>query len=80
MLASLRDARVKVAPCRLTRSKRAPVRSCSLNSVMGTAATAGMLEASRQSGRVKGNRQLPALAAALRQTTRAEHSNMAITA
>lgn len=43
-------------------------------------AAAGMLEASKQFRRVKGYRQLPALAAALRRTVGADQSNMAVTA
>jgi transposase-like protein len=43
-------------------------------------AAAGMLEASKQFRRVKGYRQLPALAAALRHTVTADQSDMAVTA
>jgi hypothetical protein len=43
-------------------------------------AAAGMLEASKQFRRVKGYRQLPALADALRHTLRTDQSNMAVTA
>jgi transposase-like protein len=43
-------------------------------------AAAGMLEASKQFRRVKGYRQLPALAAALRHATNPDQSNMAVTA
>jgi putative transposase len=43
-------------------------------------AAAGMLEASKQFRRVKGYRQLPALAAGLRHTVGADQSNMAVTA
>ena len=43
-------------------------------------AAAGMLEASKQFRRVKGYRQLPALAVALRQAVTADQSNMAVTA
>jgi transposase-like protein len=43
-------------------------------------AAAGMLEASKQFRRVKGYRQLPALAASLRHATNPDQSNMAVTA
>jgi transposase-like protein len=43
-------------------------------------AAAGMLEAERQFRRVKGYRQLPALAAALRHATNHDQSNVAVTA
>jgi putative transposase len=43
-------------------------------------AATGMLEASKQFRKVKGYRQLPALAAALRHTTGADQSTMAVTA
>jgi transposase-like protein len=43
-------------------------------------AAAGMLEASKQFRKVKGYRQLPALAAALRHAVRADQSEMAVTA
>ena len=43
-------------------------------------AAAGMLEASKQFRKVKGYRQLPALAAALQHATNPDQSNLAVTA
>jgi hypothetical protein len=43
-------------------------------------AAAGMLEASKQFRKVKGYRQMPALAAALRHAVGADQSNIAVTA